>query len=83
MCSGVHIFETVMIVLCVLIQLAPTRTESLVTAMKYVKNPRKACESLYLKVKELNAEIRQKMASQPHCKEGVHVCIQHTVYTYK
>lgn len=61
-----------------LIQLAPTRTESLVTAMKYVKNPRKACESLYLKVKDLNTEIRQKMASQPHCKEeGIHV---HTVY---
>ena len=58
---------------CVCLQLAPTKTESLLTAMKYVKNPRKACEILYQQVKTLILEIKEKMVSQPKSKRNT-VC---------
>ena len=54
-------------------QLAPTQTESLITAMRYTKNPAMACESLYQQIRALTREIREKMASQPQCE--LHTCV--------
>ena len=49
-------------------QLAPTRSESLLTAMRHVRNPRLACEVLYQQVTALTDEIRSKMVSKPNSK---------------
>lgn len=52
-------------------QLAPTRTESLLTAMRYVQNPRKACEHLYQQLRVLTDEIRERVSADPHSEFSV------------
>lgn len=47
-------------------QLAPTRAESLLTAMRYIQNPRKACEHLYQQLRVLTDEIRERVSADPH-----------------
>ena len=64
------------------LQLCPTRTESLLTAMRNVGNPRRTCEALYLQIQSLTEEIREKMASQPQCELNTvqYTCIYLHVY---
>lgn len=47
-------------------QLAPTQTDSLLTAMRYIQNPRKACEHLYQQLRVLVDEIRGQVSTDPH-----------------
>ena len=54
-------------------QLAPTRTDSILTAMRHVRNPRIACELLYQQIKSLTAEIRTKMVSQPNSEQHMDI----------
>lgn len=50
--------ESYHIFLPILLQLAPTSSESLIKALDFIKNPGKLCEHVYALVKELTAKIR-------------------------
>ncbi|XP_021366365.1 uncharacterized protein LOC110458782 [Mizuhopecten yessoensis] len=47
-------------------KLAPTRTDSLCRALKFISNPQKMCHSIHDMVKELTAQIRRLKMEQRH-----------------
>lgn len=65
-----YIFFILSLYCVCLLQLAPTKSRSVINAMNFVKNPYKMCEKLYNLVHDLTGQLKDMIAQKVYDPRG-------------